>query len=148
MEIYASLSLALMHTEGSSQRVREAFYRALDVAGIQGDSAYELRILSGLCMYSHWIMDIRGATDIAVRSKTLALKTGAPDDMALAEAMLAASDHLLEITSPRNYIANWASDTWRPVRVFEPNSIFFIIRASCSSAWHVLSCTEACSTNR
>ena len=95
MEIYASLSVALMHTEGSSQRVREAFYRALDVAGIQGDSAYELRILSGLFMYSHWIMDIRGATDIAVRSKTLALKTGTPDDMALAEAMLAASDHLL-----------------------------------------------------
>ena len=46
-------------------------------------------------MYSHWIMDIRGATDIAVRSKKLALKTGDPDDMALAEAMLAASDHLL-----------------------------------------------------
>src|SRR6266403_1478134 len=45
MEIYASLSLALMHTDGSSQRVREAFYRALDVAGIQGDSAYELRLL-------------------------------------------------------------------------------------------------------
>jgi predicted ATPase len=31
MEIYTSLSFALMHTEGSSQRVREAFYRALDV---------------------------------------------------------------------------------------------------------------------
>jgi predicted ATPase/DNA-binding winged helix-turn-helix (wHTH) protein len=95
MEIYASLSLALMHTEGSSRRVREAFSRARDVAGIQGDSAYELRILSGLFMYSHWIMDIRGATDIAVQSKKLALKTGAPDDMALAEAMLAASDHLV-----------------------------------------------------
>ena len=46
-------------------------------------------------MYSHWIMDIRGATDIAVRSKKLALKTGDPDDMALAESMLAASNHLL-----------------------------------------------------
>jgi tetratricopeptide (TPR) repeat protein len=40
-------------------------------------------------------MDIKGATDIAVRSKDLALKTEDPDDMALAEAMLAASDHLL-----------------------------------------------------
>ena len=84
-----------MHSEGSSQRVREAFARALDVARIQGDSACELRILSGLFMYSHWIMDIRSATDIAVRSRKLALKTGTPDDMALAEAMLAASDHLL-----------------------------------------------------
>jgi tetratricopeptide (TPR) repeat protein len=46
-------------------------------------------------MYSHWIMDISGATDIAVRSKKLALRTGDHDDMALAEAMLAASEHLL-----------------------------------------------------
>jgi hypothetical protein len=32
MEIYASLSLALMHSEGSSDLVRKAFSRALDVA--------------------------------------------------------------------------------------------------------------------
>jgi predicted ATPase len=31
MEIYTSLSFALMHSEGSSQRVRDAFCRALDV---------------------------------------------------------------------------------------------------------------------
>lgn len=95
MEIFASLPLALMHTEGNDQRVRTAFASALEIASDQGDLAYELRILSGLFMYSHWAMDIRGATDIAVRSKKLALKTGDPDDMALAEAMLAASDHLL-----------------------------------------------------
>jgi tetratricopeptide (TPR) repeat protein len=95
MEISASLPLALMHTEGNDQRVRAAFASALEIAIDQGDLAYELRILSGQFMYSHWIMDIRGATDIAVRSKELALKTGDPDNMALAEAMLAASDHLL-----------------------------------------------------
>jgi predicted ATPase/DNA-binding winged helix-turn-helix (wHTH) protein len=95
MEISASFSLALMHTEGNDQRVQTAFASALEIAIDQGDLAYELRILSGLFMYSHWIMDIRGATNIAVRSKKLALKTGDPDNMALAEAMLAASDHLL-----------------------------------------------------
>src|SRR6266478_320251 len=95
MEISASLPLALMHTEANDQRVRTAFASALEIAIDQGDLAYELRILSGLFMYSHWTMDIRGATDIAVQSKKLALKTGDPDDMALAEAMLAASDHLL-----------------------------------------------------
>jgi predicted ATPase/DNA-binding winged helix-turn-helix (wHTH) protein len=95
LEISTSLALALMHSEGGSEPARRAFARALDVAAVYGDSASELRILSGLFMYSHWIMDIRGATDIAVRSKKLALKTGDPDDMALAEAMLAASDHLL-----------------------------------------------------
>jgi predicted ATPase/DNA-binding winged helix-turn-helix (wHTH) protein len=95
MEIYASLSSVLMHTEGNDQHVRASFSRALEIATNQGDLAYELRLLSGLFMYSHWTMDIRGATDIAARSKKLALKTRDPDDMALAESMLAASNHLL-----------------------------------------------------
>jgi tetratricopeptide (TPR) repeat protein len=95
MEIYASLSSVLMHTEGNDQQVRAAFSRALEIATSQGDLAYELTLLSGLFMYSHWTMDIRGATDLAARSKKVALKTRNLDDMALAESMLAASNHLL-----------------------------------------------------
>ena len=94
MEIYASLSLALMHSEGSSERVRGAFSRALDVAAIQGDSAYELRLLSGLFMYYRWNTDINAALDIASRSKEAALKTGDHDDLALAESMLGAANFL------------------------------------------------------
>src|SRR5882762_9913659 len=94
MEIYASLSLAVMHTEGSSERVREAFSRALDVAAIQGDLAYELRLLSGLFMYYRWNTDINAALDIASRSKEVALKTKDHDDIALAESMLGASHFL------------------------------------------------------
>jgi hypothetical protein len=96
MEIYASLSLAMMHTEGSRERVREAFSRALDVAAIQGDSAYELRLLSGLFMYYRWNIDINAALDIASRAKEVALKTQDPDDMALTESMLGAANHLAE----------------------------------------------------
>jgi predicted ATPase len=94
MEIYASLSLALMHSEGSSELVRKAFSRALDVAVIQGDFAYELRLLSGLFMYYRWSIDINAALDIASRSKEVALKTGDHDDIALAESMLGAAHHL------------------------------------------------------
>jgi predicted ATPase/DNA-binding winged helix-turn-helix (wHTH) protein len=94
MEIYASLSLAVMHTEGSSERVREAFSRALDVAAVQGDAAYELRLLSGLFMYYRWNIDINAALDIASRSKEAALKTKDHDDIALAESMLGAAHHL------------------------------------------------------
>jgi tetratricopeptide (TPR) repeat protein len=83
-----------MHTEGSSQRVREAFYRALDVAVIQRDFAYELQLLSGLFMYYRWNFDINAALDIASRSKEVALKTQDPDNMALAESMLGAAHHL------------------------------------------------------
>jgi tetratricopeptide (TPR) repeat protein len=94
MEIYTSLSFALMHTEGSSQRVREAFYRALDVAVIQRDFAYELQLLSGLFMCYRRNIDIDDALDVASRAKEVALKTQDPDDMALAESMLGAANHL------------------------------------------------------
>src|SRR4029077_15442727 len=94
MEIYASLPLALMHTEGTNQRVRDGFYLALDIAVEQHDLAYELRLLSGLFMYSRWTTDINGALEIAARSKKVALQTQDPDDMALAESMLGAADHL------------------------------------------------------
>src|SRR4029077_16381810 len=94
MEIYASLSLALMHSEGSRERVREVFSRALDISAVQEDFAYELRLLSGLFMYYRWNIDINAALAIASRSKEVALKTRDPDDIALAESMLGAADHL------------------------------------------------------
>jgi predicted ATPase/DNA-binding winged helix-turn-helix (wHTH) protein len=94
MEIYASLPLALMHAEGSNERVRDGFCRALDIAVEQRDLAYELRLLSGLFMYSRWTIDISGALEIAARSKKVALQTQDPDDMALAESMLGAANHL------------------------------------------------------
>jgi len=94
LEISTSLSLAMMHSEGSSELVRQAFSRALDVAAIQGDSAYELQLLSGLSRYYRWNTDINAALDIASRSKEVASKTRNHDDMALAEAMLGAAHHL------------------------------------------------------
>jgi len=94
MEIYASLSVALMHTEGSSRRVREAFSRALDIAVLQQDRASELRLLSGLFMYYRWNVDINGTLEIASRSRKVALRTNDPDDMALAETMLGSANHL------------------------------------------------------
>jgi tetratricopeptide (TPR) repeat protein len=94
MEIYGSLSLAVMHTEGSDEWVREAFSRALDVAAIQGDSAYELRLLSGLFMYYRWNVDINAALEVASRTKEVAVETRDHDDIALAESMLGAVHHL------------------------------------------------------
>ncbi|MDB5609269.1 MAG: transcriptional regulator, partial [Bradyrhizobium sp.] len=111
MEISAALALALMHTEGNDQRVRTAFASALEIAIDQGDIAHELRILSGLFMYSHWTMDIRGATDIAVRSKTLALKTGDPGNMALAEPAIG-----MALYSARAILHGRGGDVWEMVK--------------------------------
>src|SRR5450432_736589 len=94
LEISTSLSLALMHSEGSSELVRQAFSRALDVAAIQGDSAYELQLLSGLSRYYRWNTDINTALDIASRSKEVASKPRNHDDMALAEEILGNDHHL------------------------------------------------------
>jgi predicted ATPase/DNA-binding winged helix-turn-helix (wHTH) protein len=133
MEIYTSLSLALMHSEGSSEQVREAFSRALDVAVIQGDFAYELRLLSGLFMYYRWNTDINAALDIASRSKEAALKTGDHDDMALAESMLGAAhflagNHLVAIEHFESGLSHSASG-WRfraGQHLFHNNSLLLV----------------------
>jgi predicted ATPase/DNA-binding winged helix-turn-helix (wHTH) protein len=58
------------------------------------DFARQLRLLSGLFLYSSWTTDIYRALDIAERSQKVALKIQDPDDMALAETMLGAANHL------------------------------------------------------
>jgi predicted ATPase/DNA-binding winged helix-turn-helix (wHTH) protein len=94
MEICATLPFALMYTEGNCQRVRTAFFRALDAAIRQRDLDYELRLLSGLFRYSYWTNDISSAVEFAERSKKVALKTQDPDNLALAESMLGAANFL------------------------------------------------------
>jgi predicted ATPase len=94
LEISTSLAFALMYFEGNNELVREAFSRALDVAVLQGDSAYELQLLSGLFMSRRWNTHINAALDIASRSKEVASKTKNHNDMAHAEAMLGAAHHL------------------------------------------------------
>jgi predicted ATPase/DNA-binding winged helix-turn-helix (wHTH) protein len=94
MELSTSLSLALMHSEGSSDLVRNVLSQALEVAVMQGDLACELQLRSGLFMHYRGNIEVGAALDIASRSKEIALKTSDRDDMALAEWMLGASHHL------------------------------------------------------
>ena len=54
----------------------------------------QLRLLSGLFLYSSWTTDIYHALDIAGRSQKVSLKIQDPEDMALAETMLGAANHL------------------------------------------------------
>jgi len=58
------------------------------------DLTRELRLLSGLFLYSSWTTDIYRALEIAERSQKVALKIQDPDDMAHAETMLGAANHL------------------------------------------------------
>jgi tetratricopeptide (TPR) repeat protein len=68
--------------------------RALDVLLMQQDLAREFRLLSGLFLFSSWTTDIHRALDVAARSQKVASKIQDPDDMAHAETMLGAANHL------------------------------------------------------
>ena len=133
MEIHASLSLALIHSEGNNDLVRKAFSRALDVTAILGDTAYELRLLSGLFMYYRWNTDINAALDIASRSKEVAVKTSDHDDTALAESMLGAAhflagNHLVAIGHFESGLVHSASG-WRfraGQYLFHDNSLLLV----------------------
>jgi predicted ATPase/DNA-binding winged helix-turn-helix (wHTH) protein len=95
MEIYASLALSLMFTAGNSERVRDAFNKALMFAEQREDTYQQLHLLSGLAMYLHRTIDAAGSLDVARRAESVANKTGSPEDAALADAMLGAAYYML-----------------------------------------------------
>jgi predicted ATPase/DNA-binding winged helix-turn-helix (wHTH) protein len=95
MEIYASLALSLMFTEGNSERVRSAFETALVFAERRDDSYQKLRLLSGLSMYFHRTFDAAGSMKLALRGEVVARKTGTPEDAILAASMLGAAHYML-----------------------------------------------------
>ena len=94
-EVYASLALSLMFTEGNSEKVRDAFQTALTFAERREDASQQLRLLSGLSMYFHRIIDAAGTLELALRSEAVARKTGSLEDAALADLMLGAAYYIL-----------------------------------------------------
>jgi predicted ATPase len=95
MEIHASLALSLMFTAGNSERVGEAFNKALTFAERREDTYQQLRLLSGLSMYLHRTIDAAGSLEVALRAESVAKKTGNPEDAALADSMLGAAYYML-----------------------------------------------------
>jgi predicted ATPase/DNA-binding winged helix-turn-helix (wHTH) protein len=94
MEVQASFALALMLTEGNSEKVRAAFYTALGLAERCDDICQQLRLLSGLSMYFLHLADAAGAHDVASRAEALATKTGNREDAAIANCMLGTAYYL------------------------------------------------------
>jgi predicted ATPase len=95
MEIYASLALSLMFTEGNGEGVRSAFQTALTVAERREDSYQQLRLLSGLSMYFHRTFDAAGSMKLARRGEAVARRTKSAEDAMLADSMLGAAFYML-----------------------------------------------------
>jgi tetratricopeptide (TPR) repeat protein len=91
MKIQAALALSLMYTEGNSERVRESFNTALNLAQRHDDARLHLSLLSGMSMYLHGLVDAAGTYELALRGVAAARKTGNPDDAAIADSMLGAA---------------------------------------------------------
>ncbi|HXO71744.1 MAG TPA: winged helix-turn-helix domain-containing protein [Bradyrhizobium sp.] len=100
MKIQAALALSLMYTEGNSKRVREAFHTALNFAQRHEDTRVHLSLLNGMSMYLHGIVDAAGTYELALRGVAAAMKTGSPDDAAIADSMLGAA-YCLRSEQPR-----------------------------------------------
>jgi predicted ATPase/DNA-binding winged helix-turn-helix (wHTH) protein len=83
-----------VNAEDSNPQVQSVSSRAPDVALMRQYLARELMLLNGLFLYSSWTTDIHRALDVAARIQKVALKTQDPDEMARAEAILGAANHL------------------------------------------------------
>ena len=105
IEVHGSLALSLMFADGNSDKVRDAFNTGLSLAERHADAYRQLRLLSGLSMYFHRIVDVAGALEVARRGEAVAKKTGRADDKAIADSMLGTACYLLgEHSQAQNHI--------------------------------------------
>jgi predicted ATPase/DNA-binding winged helix-turn-helix (wHTH) protein len=86
---------AIVRLEGRHRNSRhEIEVSASSPLVMRQDLVHEFKLLSGLFLHSSWTTDIHRALDVAARSQKVALKIQDPDDMAFAETMLGAANHL------------------------------------------------------
>ena len=130
MEIYASLALSRMFTEGNSERVRDAFDSALRFAEQREDGYQQLRLLSGLSMYCHRRIDVAGSLELALRGQAVAKKTGSPDDVAIANSMLGAAYYMRGEQRRRNSHLERALQSAPPLRRFNATQYLFDLRTT------------------
>ncbi|WP_249780372.1 NB-ARC domain-containing protein [Bradyrhizobium sp. dw_411] len=105
MEIHASLALSLMFTAGNSERVRDAFNKALTFAEQSDDAHQQLHLLSVLSMYLHRTIDAASSLEVAQRAESVAKRTRSPEDAALADSMLGAAYYMPvdHVRAPRRF---------------------------------------------
>jgi predicted ATPase/DNA-binding winged helix-turn-helix (wHTH) protein len=130
MEIYASLALSRMFTEGNSERVRDAFNSALRFAEQREDGYQQLRLLSGLSMYCHRRIDVAGSLELALRGQAVAKKTGSPDDVAIADSMLGAAYYMRGEQRRAQHYLERALQSAPPLRRFNATQYLFDLRTT------------------
>jgi tetratricopeptide (TPR) repeat protein len=120
----------MMFTTGNSERVRDAFNSALTFAERREDAYQQLRLLSGLSMYLHHMIDVTGSLDVALRAETVAKKTGSPEDAALAASMKGAAYYMLGNHLRAQKHLERALHSSPPSRLFNATQYLFDLRTT------------------
>jgi predicted ATPase/DNA-binding winged helix-turn-helix (wHTH) protein len=94
LHLQASLAVSAMFTQGSTEQVRTAFVRGIDLARSLADPHYEIRLLRGFHIYLTRIGDYRSALDVSGRAVAVATILGDPVDRLTADWMLGVAQHL------------------------------------------------------
>jgi predicted ATPase/DNA-binding winged helix-turn-helix (wHTH) protein len=92
-ELWTTLALSLMLTEGNGEATQNAFSRALEFAQTAGDLRAQLRLHSGLHLLFGGLGDFRKALVHAQSSHEAAETLADPTGISLATAMLGAAHH-------------------------------------------------------
>jgi predicted ATPase/DNA-binding winged helix-turn-helix (wHTH) protein len=94
MELQSSLGLAHLFTQGSTERVRVALQRALELAESLGDSYNQMRMLGALNFFHQRIGESRRALALARHACEVAERLEDPACSAMADWLLGSSSHL------------------------------------------------------
>jgi predicted ATPase/DNA-binding winged helix-turn-helix (wHTH) protein len=94
MELWISLALSRMFTEGNSDAAHSAFDKALALSESLPDLGFQLRILSGLHLFLARIGNFQEALSRAKLSLSVAERLGDDRSISLATAMLGTAYHL------------------------------------------------------
>jgi predicted ATPase/DNA-binding winged helix-turn-helix (wHTH) protein len=103
MELQSSLGLSLMFTQGSTERVRVALQRALELAESLGDSYTQMRMLGALNFFYQRAGEVHRALALARQACQVAERLDDPACSAMAGWLLGGSSHLVgdELTGVR-----------------------------------------------
>jgi predicted ATPase len=95
IELQSSLGLSLLFTQGSTERVRIALQRALELAECRGDSYNHMRMLGALNFFYQRAGEVRRAIALARQACEVAERLEDPACSAMAGWLLGSSSHLL-----------------------------------------------------
>lgn len=94
LQLQAAVAVSAMFTQGSTDQVRNAFVRGIELTRLLSDPHFELRLLRGFHIYLTRIGDYRRALELSERAVIVARTVDDPADRLTADWMLGVAQHL------------------------------------------------------